>query len=309
MKLTINIDASSLSESSCILRMRRVVVEGYRTKLSSASMVYGSAVHKFIDTMFKTSGNMPESFKAMSEVFNRPKLNEKASHLLDERHLQTTCITYWHHLRNDTDFQVLALPDGKPATEITFSLPYYEDDNFIVNLCGTIDTIGAIRGGCYCIRDFKTSSVWDVKGYLSSYSMSRQLRFYALALRIMYERFPESLLGRIGGSTVIGARIDGIFLKPDARENKYENSQVFQYRDADIVQFRSMLDKYIPRLLESIRTTDNPEPEGILNGSCDTKYKCKFWTVCCAPAEIREVIFERDFRKVPYNPLAFSETL
>lgn len=309
MKQEINIDASSLSESGCILRWHRVVVEGYREKVSGASLVYGSAFHKFQETMISTRGNLEAAKKAMSEVFNRPKANSKSSYLLDERHLFATCYTYWEDvILTDSQFELLILPDGKPAVERNFSFKYYEDDNVIINLCGTIDRIGKIKNGCYCIRDFKTTSKYKVDEYLNTYRMSKQLRFYVLAMKLMNDRYPDTVLGQIGG-TNIGCRIDGVFLKERVTYNIYKSSDVYMFSDESIAEFKWLLDDYIKKLVTALRTNTWNIREGILNGSCQSEYPCKFITICSAPSNARTTMLERDFNKVQYNPLKFGETL
>lgn len=307
MKLELNIDASSLSSSACVLNWHRTIVLGYREKVPGASLVYGTAVHKFIDTMLKTSGDLKAAREAAFLSFRRDKISGKTNqHLTDERHLFVTCFDFWERfILKDTSFQLLVLPNGTPASEVTFSLPYYETEDCIVRLCGTIDGIGKIHNGVYCIRDFKTTSRYNVDEYLADYKMSKQLRFYVLALRLMARREPESLLGKIG-ATQVGARIDGIFLKSKPSDNIYKSSQVFQFSDETMDEFEAVLKDQIARLALAIRNNHFPR-EGIVNGTCKGEYRCKFYSVCGAPKEVQQLMLERDYRSVPYEPLKFGE--
>ena len=308
-KQTINIDASSLSQSSCLLSWYRTVYLGYREPATSSAIVYGQAVHKYIDSMFKYRGDLKKSREEMQKVFNRPKhSSSKKAHLDSFDHCYIVAYNLWEDfVSKDTSMDVLLLPHGEPATECTFSFPFIETDKYVVNLCGTMDTIGKIKDGVYVIRDFKTTSLWDVKGYLESYAMSAQLRFYALALRLMSEHYPDSMLGQVGKGP-IGARIDAIFLKPAASDVKVVSSSVFIFRDQQIEEFRAMLVKQINRLLVHLDEETLPDREGIINGTCQKVYgPCKYINVCSAPAEVREVMLDRDFIKKPYNPLTFGE--
>jgi len=308
-KQIINIDASSLSQSSCLLSWYRTVHLGYREKATSSAIVYGQAVHKYIDTMFKTKGDLKKSREEMQKTFNRPKINNsKKEHLSSFDHCYIVAYNLWEDfVSKDSNYQVLLLPHGEPATECTFSFPFIETESTVVNLCGTIDTIGKIKDGIFCIRDFKTTSVWDVRSYLEGYAMSAQLRFYALALRLMHERHPDSVLGQVGAGTV-GARIDAIFIKPAAAEVKYISSNVFTFKQETVEEFRTMLTGQIHRLLDWIEKNELPPREGILNGTCQKIYgPCKYSNICQAPAEVREVMLDRDFIKKPYDPLTFGE--
>jgi len=257
--------------------------------------------------MYKTNGNIAMSREAAYEAFRKPKVIGKSSaHLGDEKHLLTTCYTYWEDfIMKDNSFDTICLPNGEPATEITFSMPYFEDEHIIVRLCGTIDTIGKIKNGVYCIRDFKTTSKFKVNEYLSEYKMSKQLRFYTLALKLMAEHEPDSMLGRIG-ATPIGTRIDAIFLKPKASENEYHSSDVFIFKDDTIAEFRAVLNSLIRKLSYHISSNYFPR-EGIVNATCKSEYKCKFYNVCGAPAEMQDTLLNRDFKVVHYNPLKFNE--
>lgn len=292
-----------------MLNWYRTVVLGYKSTTTSAAIVYGLAFHKYIDIMYQTGGNMKLAREASFELFRREKYTPSGSeHLADERHLMVTCYNYWEDvILKDQVMDVLLLPDDKPATEVTFRLPYYEDETFIVNLCGTIDRIGKIKNGCFVIPDFKTTSKYNVKEFLADFRMSKQLRFYSLALKIMAERYPESVLGQVGATTV-GTRIDGVFLKAKASDNIYASSSVFMFKNETLVEFRRILDDQIQRLLWHIRSNYFPK-EGINNGTCKGEYRCAFWGVCAAPDEMQEVLLQRDFQKVHYDPLSFNKPL
>ena len=318
-KTIINIDSTSLGKSSCILNFYRTVVGsinpetnqsegGYREKAMNPSMVYGIGLHKFIDVMYKTKGHIPTARTEANKLFNEiPKYNdEKKLWLSDIKHFQVTCYNVWtEYVETDSEFQVIEM-DGQAATEKTFAIKYWEDDYTIIYLCGTIDTIGKIAGGCYCIRDWKSTSAWDNVGYFKQYELSRQLRIYTLALKLMAEREPESVLGKIGAQQT-GACIDAVFLKSSPAETVYKRSEIYVYKQKDLDAFRATLDETCLKLSGAVRTGYIPK-EGIINGSCDGKWgKCSFWNCCAKDDNIAEILLDRDFKRVLYNPLAFNE--
>lgn len=307
-KITINLSSTALGQSACILRFYRTVVEGYKAT-PSAKIVYGVAVHKFLDTMYKTNGNISESFKEMKKAFSLNKIPETVSkYIMEERHLMTTCLNLWTEwCENDSKFELITL-DEKVVSETPFLIPaYYEDDYILVNLCGTIDKIGQFKGGCFAIGDWKTTgySGYKKEFYFRRYELSRQTRFYILACKLLAEREPESTLGRIG-MTNMGAFIDGIFLAPDANDNKVIRSDVYQYSTKDLSDFRLTLDLFIRKLSDHVATNCYYK-EGILNGSCQGQYECQFYNACKAPDNIAEIILAKDFRKVPFQPLDYNE--
>lgn len=311
--IEINVDATSLRSSGCILEWYRRVVEGWRAPIMNNDIIYGIAVHKFIDTMFKTHGNMKEARVAAEKSFNIPKYDKpKKLHMSDARHMLATCVDYWDKVQNDDTFETLLLPNNQPATEITFRFLYCQDEWVKIYLCGTMDKIGKIKGGCYAIGDYKTTSSWNDKEYFEGYELSLQLRFYIFALQWMAAHEPDSVLGQIGAKQP-GAFIDALFIKTKVVENEYKRSNVFRFKSEDMAEFVQLLDAKIQHLVGFIRTQHltnvaRPPKEGIISGLCERKFgKCDFWHVCKNDDRVGEVLLRRDFVKKHYNPLKFNE--
>jgi hypothetical protein len=318
------------------------VVGGYKSPTGAAA-IYGVAVHKFVDTMYKTNGYGHAANKDMLAVFNLPKELPKAKgkeYLVDERHLQTTAWNLWNDkIVPESAFDVLQIPvecywcggsgvvqsptteqmcpcncdkcNGTgtrigPATEITFKIKIYEDDFCIMWLCGTIDTVGQFRNGCFAIRDWKTTSSYQQESFLTNFELSRQLRFYTLACKLMAKSNPESILGRVG-ATNVGAFIDAIFLKSKANDNEYARSDVMQYSEQHMSTFYAMLMEFCQRFSKNVRE-NNIKPEGILNGACTAGYpRCRFWNICKSNPQVAQVLLSRDFTRKMYDPLNFNE--
>ena len=301
-----NISATALGKSACILNFQRTVAEGYKEKSFPARMIYGIAGHKFIETMFKKE-DIKLAVEEAKRVFHAiPREDDKKSpHLSDERHMITTCLNLWTtYVIPEASFNLIMLGD-KPATEVTFSIDYYEDEWIKVVLQGTIDKIGQFHGGCFAIGDWKFTSSWDNKGYFTQYELSRQLRFYTLACKLMAEREPDSIMGRIG-KTKMGAFIDAIFIKPDANDNDVRRSEVYSYSDEDIKKFQKTLDEFIQSLSLHVRSSYYPK-QGIINGSCEGRWgKCSYWPVCKAPDHVGELILKQHYNKIPFKPLDYN---
>lgn len=304
-KLQININASSLRDSACLLSWYRHIVEGYVEPTFTSKVIYGIAVHKFLDTMYQT-GDMKMARDAGLSSFRQEKVSDdKAPHMDDQNHFIWTCLDVWNNYAVcDGEYKIIQKPDGKPATEVTFSILFYEDDVIRVNLCGTIDKIGKIVNGCWAIGDWKTTGTWNKDAYLDGYAMSSQLRFYVLSLKLMHRFFPDSQLGQIGGERV-GAFIDGIFLKPKPIELVVKRSDVFQFKDEDLASFEKSLVKRIVQLSQAIHDGTVSLKEGILTNTCERKYyKCPFYTVCSATnPQLAQMLLKKHFIQRPYDPL------
>lgn len=319
--LLFKLSSTALGYSTCTLNLYRRTIVGYREKLIPSRMVYGIAVHKFIDVMCQT-GNMALAIVAAKEAFSLPKVHVKQSmHLSDERHMLTTCINVWTgFIHQDSTFEMLQV-GGKPLTEVTFEIPFYKDDFIEVVLAGTMDKIGQFKGGCFAVGDWKFTSSWDNAGYFEQYELSRQLRMYRLATILEARNNPESTLGRIG-ATRCGVFIDGVFLKPDANAMVVKRSEVFQLDHYTMSRFEAMLKRFCEELSRKVsegievlydeneivnNTISNLDKEGTMNGSCESRWgKCAFWNVCKSPDNIGELLLKRDFEIKPWEPSNYN---
>lgn len=303
-KTIVRLSSTGLSSSNCIRKFHYTVIDGYKQP-DNYKAVYGVAIHKFIDMMYKT-GDQVQALMAARKAFNIPKLSDgKSPHMMEEKHMISVCFLIWsEYIEQDKTFEVLSI-DGKPTTEQKFSIKIYEDELCVILMEGTIDTVGKFVQGCYAIRDFKTTSFWDASKFMQAYELSCQLRFYRLACKIMSEREPESVMGKIG-SQRMGSFIDAIFVAPNCNETKVVRGEVFQYNEQEVEEFRKTIDDYCLEIAKAIRTGYLPK-QGITNKTCQTLYGfCPFWNVCRVDDRVAQVLLNRDFTKVPFTPLNYG---
>jgi len=309
-KLIVKLDSTALGTSHCILKFHATVVEGLTTKKMDSNLLYGVAVHTFIDKMFKLKGDFPTAFVHAKDIFLRIpcEVDPKKPWQRDLNHLRNTCAAVWSiQVMEEKIYEVIQLPNGDPATEQTFEILWYEDDNIVVYLCGTIDSVGKFIGGVYAIRDWKTSSSWDTKGYFSQYERTRQLPIYTIACKRMARDQPDSVLGKIGASKM-GAFIDAIFLNSDMNKTSFGRSNIYSYTDQYLERVEHMIDDQCKRLSMAIKTGYIPQ-EGLINGTCQHALynkKCFLWNVCKANDMVAKIGLERDFIKKPFDPLQYN---
>lgn len=314
-------------------------VGGYKT-IPKSVMVYGVAGHRYIDVMFKTGGHIPTARAECLKAFNVPKESDNGKYpklwLDDPKHLLSVCYNVWEdYIAKDSSFEILQIPtkcwwcDGTgnkkpdmtgsitcehcfgkgivdgPATELTFSIKIFEDENIIVYLEGTIDAIGKFVGGVYAIKDTKFTTFWNAAEFLEGFDMSRQLRIYTLACKLQSRLYPDSILGKLGKQKM-GAFIDGIFVKPKSNEVEWKKSRVHNYSEDDLGAFEYQLMLFCKKLSLAIHNNYFPK-EGILNGHCSGKFSnCAFWNVCNNNDAVGNLLLKRDFQRKIYNPLNFN---
>lgn len=330
MKKILKLDASLLKKSACARLLYLIGIEGYRSEILSHDIVYGLAFHKFTETY---QLNVREHGSDMAQVLGWQaclrtwntvaKSIKPEKKYLDASHLARTCDIWRESLVEDSF--VFSEFNGKPLVELKFSINVYEDDEVVVLLCGTIDKIGRIQKGCYCIGDYKTTGQLDFRNtdapydkYFRQYKLDPQLRTYLFALQRYGKHYPNSVFSEICSSGKIGCFIDGVFLRPNqkpATENipvdaSIVRSPMFFYSQDDQDEYKNLLEFQIQKLLSVYRIHKIgalPFREGIINGTCNTIYGgCQFAYACGSVDNFmfRQTL-DRTFIKKPYDPMSF----
>ncbi len=314
-KTLVILDASALSNSACMLKLFRTVVQGYTSKLNSNDIEFGTAFHKF-RRIFRDKGEngLALGIKVAKEHFiNTPSHVKSNKQYLTPNFLMRICLEYAAKYVKDP-FQVIRIKDNTEALlELKFAFPYYVDDDMEILIAGTIDELGKHSNGITCICDAKTTAMWDVKKYFTSYELSCQLRFYKWALLQYIKAYPNSFLAEICKDE-IGCMIDGIFYKGKDQEVIYQRSDVMLYNDdKDMLEMDRLIRRKVNDLIITIINWRGnsifPLREGILIGACETRYDlCTFSRVCAAVDETtRDVMLDYDFIKKQYNPLTHGD--
>ena len=331
MKQIYKLDSTLFRSSSCAHRFNLMGIVGLKEKGLFNDTMYGVAFHKFLARMQESNGNFAEAVKAARIIFSNPaiKVREKKEHL-DEKHLIKTCLDYWEYSSKDNSSSLLINPiakcwkclgqtgpeicqicEGKgilptPMVEQTFSISVYEEDEFRIDVEGTLDEIEKIKNGCYCVSDYKTSSSWQPDKYIRPYILSPQLRLYVWALRTIAKQNPDGLLAPLIKAP-IGARIKGIFLKTK-QETQFINSEVYQFKEADMQEFELLLNLKVQQYVGLIKKQIPPIRNGKIEGTCMSPFGCAYFNLCAANDDItRQYMINKFYETKPYLPLHFHD--
>lgn len=328
-KFILMLDASALKLLPCAQKFYNTVLLGYRSAVNSNDIEYGSAFHLFVKIMVDSNGDYSKAIPAATEYFKKvKKIVKPKKEWMTEQHLVTTCMNYWENYnRPQKDVWQTVRHNGKALTELKFAtLPYYTDDRpftlagvqysgIEILLTGTIDDICKREGGCYALRDYKTTSVWDIDSYLQGYQSSAQLKFYAFvtywyARQYPQSTYPESPYAEILAKGRIGAFIDGVFLKSGksaSEQTSFKRSNIFVFSENELAYFKKGIDEVaIPKILAMLH--GRPYEEGLLSDTCKIVYgECEFFHSCTAMnSEMKQQLLDTRFIKKSYNPLQFS---
>lgn len=303
-KTIIHLNASSLkSEFACGRRWYLTVVEGWKSKLTYNDTEYGSAFHRFVSTWRQTGDEWEGISAAMAYFAKAAKtytIRDQKDYLTRE-HLHATCQDYALRYAND-EFQTLRLGD-KALVEQKFCIPYFTDAHVEILLEGTIDDVCKNPRGCYAIRDYKTTAVRDVNGYLKGYELSTQLMFYYKAVKWYATQYPDSILADFAG-TNFACFIDGVFHRGASKPSEFIRSDMMFYDTAKIAEFETLLQRACLKISDMVKANIRPMREGMINGYCFGHFKCPYFLACAATdARTEQYLLEHMFKQVPYEPL------
>ncbi len=301
------VDASLLKQSACMLRVWRMGIEGYRSKINSVDIEYGQAFHQFAQEFVNTKGDFKTSVTKAVEYFSTtPYIPKLKKDWMNVAHLKKTCFDWMQHWESTPDNLEPLRVEGMHTTELKFDIPYYQNDLFEIHLCGTIDKICRTKGnqGPYCIVDYKTTSSWAREEYFDQYRLDPQLRFYRLAIKKYAELYPTSIFAEMV-TKGCGAMIEGVFLANN-KDAIIQRSDAMFFKAPDMEMFERMLNDFIDNLVRELSCGPTPYKQGILNGACNSKFGCDYSVACGAPDSIAEQhVLRHSFKQVQYNPLSF----
>lgn len=323
-KRIIRFDASSIKDSACFRKFWLTVVEGYKEKLTNHDTHYGTCFHKCAETIERTGGDVQAGVKAATDCWRdaEPYLHIKdKKKFLNVGHLTMACNLYGQQRKVNSIFTSLEYhknPDnGEPLVEQKFSIPVYEDEQYLFLLQGTIDGIGFIKGGCNAIADWKTTSSYAQEEYLEGYRLSPQMLVYFYGLWWYLKHYPNSPIARVLGTKALAVFIYGAFLSA-GKIVEFQRSQLLWFGEEDVnyleVYIHNLI-RFVLRYLGTLSPDRLPPPDGMLNGTCvsPTGFKCKFFNACAARTaqggggdKMTRHILDSTFKRKEYLPFQFG---
>lgn len=304
------IDASSLKQISCWRKFYRNSILGLVHKdtiKSDYKMAFGSAFHIFIKN-FYSGVPLKESIKEAEEyyaVYNEqiPETEWRTSY-----HLVSSCLHYANTFpdRNLDELKFDKNSEGVTLAEQTFAVPHWQNSNYVMILCGTIDGYGS-WGGEKCIIDNKTTAD-QTDFYFFQYEWEIQMMFYSYMDNMIHRR----------GDKYLPVVINGIFLKKPtqkaAKEDIFDGCKigrsglisftVEQMQEFEVWLF-SNLTKVKIALENNLETLEN----SYNMAACKEMYGsfCKYFQICKASPSLQKQVLENYYVTKPYEPLLFGK--
>jgi len=298
-KQLIRLDPSSLALWGCPRKFEFTNIHGYVSKLGSAPLDFGQALHRAIaawsrDRLFNALEDEQKYIDIALEYYG-PRLCIK-SHPRDLSNLRAALHDYFSSWSRADDFTPLVNDRGEAAIEMPFAFDnFYEDDTITVTLCGVIDAIGTMGSTSLRVfKDIKHTSSENVKAYLDAYANSQQFQFYSYALK------------RIGWTDYYPPCIvDGVFIS-----RKFQGAKCVRSNILDMQDF--LVERTVQRIqdvcFEISRMVKRGGPFTHDFTQCDGKYrKCDFDPVCHIQGQFQQMGLNTAFTKRVYDPATFGD--
>lgn len=308
MKQIIYIDASSLKD--CGGCYRKYWLNNHLGLTPSTDkeykMAYGTAFHLFAENFYK---RVPVRTCIELAVSYYTKHLEDVVFPEDEyktpTHLIKVCERYAEEYENDCITPLIGA-NGEALTEAKFALPWFHTNTYEFILCGTIDLV-CKYDGILCLVDHKTTSTFigNAEHFLRSFELDIQVTLYSYIYKLLHglDKAPEFL-------------INGVFLKKQTLKGSKEgvfdgvgfkrSSSLIHTTNERLEEFTQWLDRWksnLTTILESMEIYDTPN-----YSYCKTSYGvCKYFEICSAPIDSRDILIECKYTRKEYNPLHFRD--
>jgi len=311
----IDINSSSLDLlMTCMRKSYYTLVRKLSSNTNSPALLYGSAIHKALETYYegapedrKISKTCVKNFELMS--FGNSNTHEDclvcssveafctyASALVDmdefdKRSLPTGVWTLEHYFRRYLEDPFIVYRDEHgPMIERGFTHMISETNDYVINLFGTIDVIlqNSITGQLL-VADHKTTSVLG-NDFYNRLKPNHQYTGYIIGAQ--NELNIDTDLFMVNGIQVKG--------KPKTDRGTIPNyvRQITARTEQDFDELRTTLKYYVEQYLSC--KTSGFWPIGPVN-SCASYGGCPYLDVCSVPPNLHESILKNKFSEGAYT--------
>ncbi|MEM3041475.1 MAG: PD-(D/E)XK nuclease family protein [Nitrososphaerota archaeon] len=248
-------------------------VLGYSTPRPHISLVFGRAVHKGIESWYR-SGNKNLALSTTIESFNEVEYVADDKDPRDKK-LAVEAVSGYIDKYNEDKMRTLET-NGHKWLESTFCVPIGTVDNYQILYYGVFDRI-ALLDGRPLVVDYKTTSVLG-PSYFDQFKPNNQVSMYQYAA------------GELLGTPVDMVCIDAIGI---TKSNiRFERRIITYSRDQILESVKDILDTVRYEMIVYKESGVYPKRKV----SCISKYgKCQFYDVCSRPHQVRSNFLDTYF--------------
>lgn len=283
-------DATSLTlADTCLRKYEYKMIHGWQHPNKSVHLIFGGLYATALEHFYKHVALGHTSQEALCLVVHEALINSwdaaagapiAFDHNAKTReNLIRTIVWYVDQFENES-ISVVHLKNGKPAVELSFTLPV--DDGLL--FAGHIDRLVEYTGDKY-VMDQKTTGSTITTNYFNNFNPDIQMSMYTFAGRMIYD-IP------VRGVIIDAAQINVGF-------TRFERGFTFR---SD-----GQLDEWYHESLATIRRAQGATRAGFFpknTTACGNYGGCEFRAVCSRSPEARKHFLAGDFVKGPtWDPL------
>lgn len=312
-RFKVRINSSSLGViQECLRKAKYSLLDGWRNEAESPATLFGSAIHAALEVFY--SGNLDErqlpNLSALETMgYGHKEAGEEENLILratrafinkaqplttlpesDKRSVQNGVWLLHEYFKKFIDDPYIAhRDDNGPFVERVFTLPYHENESFVVELFGTIDFVFRHTvTGDLIPGDHKTTSSLSFgdSSYFDRERPNTQYTIYSLAAREIFGISSENFL----------VSIFEVKQKPKTARGSGPSfpRQITKRTADDFIELKDIIEESVERYLYAI--SKERFPLGPVD-ACGKYGGCGFRQVCASPINIRETILNNKYTR------------
>lgn len=276
---------------TCPRKYYYTIVKGYTHKVIPPPLAFGIHLHTLLQTWHKLVATDLDRHTALTRIVKLAGMLGETLPAGDSARtketLVRTIIWYLDQFWDDPSVSIVT-PDGSPAVEYHFWIPFMTHQGIDVYLCGHIDRLVKWQNQVY-VCDYKTTKYQLDKKFFDKFKPSTQMPLYVTASHLIADRlhsFPSAH----------GVIIDGIQLGVNFTRN---SRSVVEFSLEEIEEYIQSLQYWIIQAMDASKKGQFPPNEE----SCERYGGCVFRDICAKPPARREAYLKGNFAIRPWNPV------
>lgn len=290
-KLVVLLDPSSLDTANCLRKFELSNLIGLRQKRQQVATEYGQGIHIAAADYYRR-GDANAAMKLGIQHFLNADIDTE-DNWRDEAHFMGTVKRYLERYAKDNYKPLKVMVEGKEdyAIEMPYLIPLvsYPEVDFL--LAGVVDAWGSYNGKL-CLKDIKTTALWDKNKFFEKYRRSHQMKIYSYAVSKVFglDYYPPAI-------------IDAVFLRNAVTTCELLRSPLIDFSESDVNDTINYVKYKAEEIYRSLTNGFIKNPS-----VCDGVFQCPYVNLCWGSKMEREITFSGFVQQI-YDPSEFGEGL
>lgn len=276
---------------TCARKYYYSIVLGYEPRIMAPPLAFGIALHTVMETWEKLLFRQVDKHTALIHVIRLAGLlGDKLTPGDTSRSKETLVrsIVWYLDVFWEDKATTVRLPNGKPAVEMHFQLPFMNYCEHEVFICGHIDRLAQWQGKVY-VSDFKTTKYQLDNRFFSQFKPNTQLPLYLTACHLIAETIQDF-------PPAHGVIVDGVQL--GVNFSRFVR-QIIPFSLEEINEYIIDLKYWITQAMDACKSNYFPQN----TESCQKYSGCQYLEICSKSPARRDLFLNGNFVKRTWDPL------